>query len=195
MNANNLAKLVGEIPVDDLAPILEAITSTIWSHRVKHDGFVPLSIFPLCTGIGGIYPCVEILPQISDDFALKMRGAGEQGESWTNKYHIPGVCGRIVDTPEKIFGRLSQEIFGNIDNVSPSNLTPVGIIISNEITERAAICWSFIYTMKIRNLSKLVGNWKLFKTGDDESEINLLHRRTLEWMRLGANKPFFVSHQ
>lgn len=135
-----LLRSLSEMPLDDLAPIMELIAKKIELNRSANKGTVPLSIFPYCLSIGGVYPCVEIVPCVGKAFALKKRNASTGEQGWDGLYHVPGVCARITDTPETIINRIITEMFGVETSAVPaSSLTLIGVEMHHE-PERGAVC-------------------------------------------------------
>lgn len=193
MDEKELLQAISERSLEELAPAMELIAERVRRDRLAHQGLVPLSIFPFCLAIGGIYPAVEILPCINNAFALRKRdeASGEQG--WDGEYHIPGVCGRITDTPETILIRLNKELFGaGREGMSFSDLNFIGISIHNNEAERGCVCWSLLYTLDLQEISELAGDWKLFGCTDDPSIIKH-HRDTLKWYLMGSDRDFFAK--
>lgn len=194
-----LLQLVQEAPLSDLAPVFEILAERVYQHRKENNGYVPLQIFPFCVGIGGVYPCVEVIVYLDEPsrgariFFKKREGTSEQG--WEGQYQIPGVAGRITDSPADIFGRLAKELFGHdADAESLKNLNFVGIEIHDE-TERRATCWTLVYDLTVDYMSKrpVGGEWKLINMLSEDGTIIDHHRKTLEWYLTLQNRPLFVD--
>ena len=115
MDLKSTLRALIDMPLDgeDFARVMEMIAAKIKEWRTSHNGYVPLSIFKQCLSIGGVYPCVEILPCVGKEgdarrFALKKRSAAEGEQDWNGLWTIPGVAVRTTDNQQTIFDRLSK---------------------------------------------------------------------------------------
>jgi hypothetical protein len=191
MVAKSLLRQVSKMSLVDLASIMSVIAEKVRATRLAHGGYVPINIFPLCLAIGGVYPCFEILPLVGGIPMLKKRGGVAEEHGWNGQYQIPGSVGRISDTPEEIIDRLSVEIFGIKGAVSFSDLNLAGVNIHDE-PERGAVCWSLVYTLNIKDVLRLRGDWISFADISD-SRIIPHHRATLKWITAGTDRVFFAK--
>jgi hypothetical protein len=192
----NLLEVLRDEPLEKLAEGLEVLADRLTEHRRTHAGFVPLPIFPFCIGIGGIYPCVEIVVRVKNFFgftvgyALKKRTTKEQG--WVGKYQIAGTAGRQTDNPERIFQHLWNEIYGTNAPAISKKAKFIGVEIHDEIEERQAVCWTLVYQTDIKKsqLAYLSEGWKLFRQHELDGRVVDHHRHTLAWVASGKRQLF-----
>lgn len=174
-------------PLEEIKEELEIIGQRLEAYRFGNDGFTPKAIFASCVGVGGTYPCYEVVIRVTDGpvvkgFALKKREIADHG--WHGQFHITGVSARRTDGRREILARLSKEIFGRVDRLDLTRLTFAGIELHNE-PERRAACHTVVFVLDIRGdgLGNLSGEWKTFETQQlDDFSILDHHRKTLRWV-------------
>ncbi len=113
---HSAADVVRDAPLEQLGPVLSALMKRVTDHRDAHNGFIPLSVFPLMLGIAGRYTALEAVPRMVEGeqtvgYLLRQRGAGEHG--WQSQYHIPGVIvvpRKTSDSMAAAQQRLEKEI-------------------------------------------------------------------------------------
>ncbi|MDD4902425.1 MAG: hypothetical protein PHE24_04810 [Patescibacteria group bacterium] len=190
----NFFQALKNSPLDQLGDVFKMLADKVFAHRRENKGYVPLAIFPYCVGIGGIYPCVEMIVEVRSllgtpiGYALKKRSAEEQ--AWQGKYQIVGVAGRITDQPKNIFNRLTTEIFGQNKLAEYKKADFIGIEIHDE-PERQATCWTAVWKISIRKnqFPLLSGDWKIFNQFENDGIIDH-HRKTLGWAANPAREVF-----
>lgn len=193
-----LLRAISNAPLEKLEDVFRILSRRVHTHRQANRGFVPREIFPFCIGIGGIYPCVEIVVKAHDGkslgFALKKRSGNEQG--WKGKYQIVGAAVRTTDKPENVYNRVLAEIFG--EGKQPPNLRQskklefIGTEIHDE-PERQAVCLTLVWQIKMmkKDLAGLDGEWRFFKNPNDKRIVNH-HQKTLAWVS-DENREIFVD--
>ncbi len=192
MDKNELLKFVETTELKDLAEVFAILAKRTYEHRKNNNGFVPREIFASCIGLGGGYLCAEIVVEVEGKgYALKKRNNSNE-ESWENQYQIPGCAVRITDNQEKVFARLSDEIFGKEIIDLENQISYLGCEIHDE-PERLATCWTLMYKLTIqeKNLNQLSGEWKIFQNTDNARIIDH-HRNTLKWAS-NPNRPLFAD--
>ena len=190
MDVRDIVRAVQVIPLQELGPLFEVLSEMVFGHRLENNGYVPLEIFPFCVGIGGVYPCVEVIVEANNGFWLKKR-AGDEEQGWKDQYQIPGQTARLADQPKDIFNRLAKEIFGdNTPDDFQDQLKFVGIEIHEEYDERRVTCWTAVWRTEVID-SMLFGEWQWFNSENikDESIVSH-HKDTLKWFIEGS--PIFI---
>jgi len=171
MNKNELRELLETTPLEELGPELDILAERCYQARVANKGRVPREIFESCVGIGGNYPCAQIIVEVIDDtgvhigYALRQRDAGESGSEWSGLYH--NVCSaiRMGETEQDVLARNFADITGVVPAVN--DLEYVGTNLQSEPERRAdAVTTIWMIPMREADISTLNGTWKVF--GDDE---------------------------
>lgn len=194
-----LLKILEKTPLEELGPVFEILARRVYNHRKQNNGYVPLSIFPFCVGLGGVYPCVEIVVIDSENGLPMVKKRNSKSEhGYQNEFQVPGVTARITDGPIDVLNRAFRELFGldlQFDYCDFPNLEMVGIEIHDEPYRRAT-CWTLVYKYFLPSgLRKvLVGEWKYVHPPYDDPEVVDHHRATLSWACTPKDgRPFFVA--
>jgi hypothetical protein len=197
-----LAAAVERTELEELGPLCEALSKKVLEYRLGHNGFLPRPVFPHAVGIGGVYPCVEVVIRLVDatgkvlGYWLKKRAKQEQG--WQDEFQIPGVTALITDSVDDIMGRLAKEVFGVNDPMLLVNRQLVGTEIHDELKERGAICWTTVFHLDVQEHVRLPGDWKLIFASQVKLSKGRLknvirhHCQTLRWVH-DPNRPDFVD--
>lgn len=191
---DELLEMFKSLSLVERADFLKNTAEKVHLWRQENNGYVPREIFASCVGIGGVYPCVEMVIEIATEkgdwggYALKKRGGNEQ--DWEGQYQIVGVAGLSTDSPADIFKRIEEEIHG--PGGYPVERVPifVGVEIHNE-PERYATCWTLTYKLRVsrHEIKRFSGDWKIF-TDVDSLEIVDHHRKTLRWVMSASPNEF-----
>lgn len=186
-----IIKRLGRLGISSLLPVFQMLARKVTLYRVQHNGCVPISIYPLCTQIGGAYPCVELLvtDKSGKRFALKKRDVADQG--WQGLYHIPGTVIHIDDSWYMVLKRLATEMYGHHRaRFTSLILTPIGTTIYFE-RERSSNCMTSVFsTRAVDSLDELDGEWKWSDELKEEQIVDH-HRKTIRWASDPQRLPFY----
>lgn len=184
LNRSIVAWFLRNTPLKDLGPEMEILAERCYRNRLANKGYVPLEIFEACIGIGGNYPCAQIIVEVVKDgqhagYALRQRDSGEIGTEWAGMYHNVCTAVRMGETAEQVLAR----DFSDITGIAPAvnDLEYVGTNLQSE-PERLADAVTTIWKIKVKesDVSHFKGAWKVFTDLNDPTIIDHM-QAILKW--------------
>ena len=195
MGKNELAEYLRTTPLAQLQEAFAILADRCYRERVRNRGRVPKEIFESCIGIGGNYPCAQIIVEVVDasrkriGYALRRRDSTESGVEWQGQYHNVCTAVRMGETADDVFARDFSDIFGETPPLE--HLEDVGASLPSE-PERRADAVTTIWKIQIleNEIPNLVGTWKLFTNWHHPSVIDHM-QAILDWASNPSRKRYF----